>query len=133
MTISEAKEYLEKAEVKAIYIPIKVSEAEPKYQDCFEFQVIDVTPSSKITLGDIVQVYYVTREVIDKSRKLFEEAEQQRIMAKLEKQIKQSERKEKVTKVATDTFDTAKRGIKKIPNVLHIKNNDAKEEQDEQE
>lgn len=120
-TIGEAKEYLEKAEVKAVYIPIKVSEADPKYRDCFEFQVVDVTPSSKIVRGNIPQVYYVTREVIDKSQQLFEEAERQRIMTELEKQVKQSERKEKATQVAADVFDTAKQGVKKIPAVLRKK------------
>lgn len=121
MTIGEAKEYLEKAEVKALAIPIKVSEADPKYRDCFEFQVVDITPSSKITLDDIPQVYYVTYEVIDKSKQLFEEAENQRIMAELEKQKKQSQRKEKATQAVRDVFGAAKRGVKNIPAALHKK------------
>lgn len=127
MTIGEVKEYLEKAEVKAVYIPIKLSEADPKYRDCFEMQVVDITPSSKITLSDIPQVYYVTREVIDKSQQLFKESEQQRMMTEIEKQKKQLERKEKTKQVVSDVADTVKRGVGKIPSVLHKKNNDKEE------
>lgn len=118
MTIGEVKEYLEKAEVKAVYIPIKLSEADPKYRDCFEMQVVDITPSSKITLSDIPQVYYVTREVIDKSQQLFKESEQQRMMTEIEKQKKQLERKEKTMQVVTERLDTVKQGIKKLPTVF---------------
>ncbi len=73
MTIEELKEYLEKAEIKAVYIPMKVSEADPKYRDCFELQVVSVAPSGKIARGDIIQVHYITNEVINKSRYFFRE------------------------------------------------------------
>lgn len=127
MAIEEVKEYLEKAEVKAVYIPMKVSEAAPKYRDCFEFQVVDVTPSRKIARGDILQVYYVTREVIDRSQQLFEESEQQRITTESEKRKKHSEQKEKTRRVVSDVANTVKRGVGKIPSVLHKKNNDKEE------
>lgn len=118
-TTEEVKEYLEKVEVKAVYIPIKVSEADPKYRDCFEFQVVDITPSGKIIRGDVPQVYYVTHEVIDKSRQLFEEAEQQRMTTKLEKQKKRYEQKEKAKQVASGMIGSMQESVKKIPSVFH--------------
>lgn len=45
----------------------------------------------------------------------------------LEKSIRRSERKEKTKQVVSDVADTVKRGVGKIPSVLHKKNNDKEE------
>lgn len=130
MTIEELKEYLEKAEVKAVYIPMKVSEADPKYRDCFELQVVDVTPSGRITRGDIVQVHYITSEVINKSRCLYEDSEQQRTTAELEKQRKQSEQKMRTRHMVTERIDVLKQEIKKIPTAFYKNGKKASNEQE---
>lgn len=96
MNVDEAKEYLQQIEVKASYVPIKTSEADPKYRDCFEFQVVDVTPSTKISPNETPIVHYVTCKIIEKSQQLFDEAERQRMIDKEEKQLKRFERKEKI-------------------------------------
>ena len=129
MSIEEAKDYLEKMEVKAVYIPIKVSEADPKYRNCFEHQVVDITPSSKIMIGEIPQIHYITREVIDKSLLLFEESEQQRIMAQSEKRKRQSERKDKTKRTVSGIIGSMKEGVEKIPSAF--RKSDGKEGCDE--
>lgn len=114
MSVEEAKEYLEKAEVKAMYIPIKVSEANIKYRDCFEFQVVDVKPSVRITHGNIPQVYYVTREVIDESQGIYELSKKQKAEVRATKIARQTERKKKTQQLISDFSDAAKRGVKKF-------------------
>lgn len=121
-TVDEVKECLEQVDVKAVYIPMKVSEADPRYRDCIESQVVDINPSNKIARGDTLQVYYVTNEVIDKSRQLFEENEQQQMMAALKKQEKQFERKDKTKRAVSEIITSVKEGVMKIPSMFHKSN-----------
>lgn len=129
MTLDEAREYLEKAEIKAIYIPIKVSEADIRYRDCFESQVVDVKPSVKIAQDDIPQVYYVTRVVIDESQHMYELSEKQKAEVQATKIAKQTERKEKTQQMMTGAVKTAKQIFKKKNSDISITDADESPEE----
>lgn len=59
-------------------------------------------------------VQYVTQEVIDESRRIFEETEQQKAALKQERAIKRAEQVERAKAVAGDTAAKARAGVEKI-------------------
>lgn len=64
-----------------------------------------------------------------KAQHLFTESKKRKAELLLEKSIRRSKRKEKTKQVVSDVADTVKRGVGKIPSVLHKKSD--KEERDE--
>lgn len=130
-TSEQAVEILTSIGLKVILSPTFISDADKKYKDCINNQVIksDPKPKQKVEPGTAVRVLYITQEVIDESQRLFDEFKKQTEERLLEKSIRRSERKEKTKQVVSDVADTVKRGVGKIPSVLHKKNN--KEEHNE--
>lgn len=116
LKLDEAKELLESRGLKALSIEVRLRDACVKYKDCFELQVVgsDRKPNSKLKPGDTVIVQYVTQEVINESRRIFEEAEQQKAALKQERVVKRAEQMERAKVVAGDTAAKAKAGVEKM-------------------
>lgn len=116
LKLDEAKELLESRGLKALSIEVRLRDACVKYKDCFELQVVgsDRKPNSKLKPGDTVIVQYVTQEVINESRRIFEEAEQQKAALKQERAVKRAEQMERAKVVAGDTAAKAKAGVEKM-------------------
>lgn len=102
LKLDEAKELLESRGLKALPIEVRLRDASSKYKDCFDFQVVgsDQKPNSKVKPGDTVIVQYVTQKVIDESRRIFEEAEQEKAALKQERAVKRAEQIERAKIVA---------------------------------
>lgn len=116
LKLDEAKELLESRGLKALSIEVRLRDACVKYKDCFELQVVgsDRKPNSKLKPGDTVIVQYVTQEVINESRRIFEEAEQQKAALKQEHAVKRAEQMERAKAVAGDTAAKARAGVEKM-------------------
>ena len=116
LKLDEAKELLESRGLKALSIEVRLRDACVKYKDCFELQVVgsDRKPNSKLKPGDTVIVQYVTQEVINESRRIFEEAEQQKTALKQERAVKRAEQMERAKAVAGDTAAKARAGVEKM-------------------
>lgn len=116
LKLDEAKELLESRGLKALSIEVRLRDACVKYKDCFELQVVgsDRKPNSKLKPGDTVIVQYVTQEVINESRRIFEEAEQQKAALKQERAVKRAEQMERTKAVAGDTAAKARAGVEKM-------------------
>lgn len=116
LKLDEAKEFLESRGLKALPIEVRLRDACVKYKDCFELQVVgsDRKPNSKLKPGDTVIVQYVTQEVIDESRRIFEEAEKQKAALKQERAVKRAEQMERAKTVAGDTAAKARAGVEKM-------------------
>lgn len=127
--LSEAKECLKNKNIDILEFPIKLSEADPKFKDCFEFQVVDMYPKNRIDPGETLHLYYVTSDVIERSKQLFDEQEKQKEKIRSEKQEKRLERKERINKKVSNVVDTTQREIKKVSDAFSRK----KEEDIEQE
>lgn len=116
LKLDEAKELLESRGLKELSIEVRLRDACVKYKDCFELQVVgsDRKPNSKLKPGDTVIVQYVTQEVINESRRIFEEAEQQKAALKQERAVKRAEQMERAKAVAGDTAAKARAGVEKM-------------------
>lgn len=116
LKLDEAKELLESRGLKALPIEVRLRDASSKYKDCFDFQVVgsDQKPNSKVKPGDTVIVQYVTQKVIDESRRIFEEAEQEKAALKQERAVKRAEQIERAKIVAGGTAAKARAGVEKM-------------------
>lgn len=116
LKLDEAKELLESRGLKALSIEVRLRDACVKYKDCFELQVVgsDRKPNSKLKPGDTVIVQYVTQEVINESRRIFEEAEQQKAALKQERAVKRAEQMERAKAVTGDTAAKVRAGVEKM-------------------
>ena len=114
LTVEEAKALLESNGFKMLPLELKVTEADIRYKDCFEFQVVSSKPrqNRKVNPGSTVIVRYVTQSVIDESKKLFEESERRKDelrIAKIETRKKQrEERLAALTEVTKNTKERIK-------------------------
>ena len=116
LKLDEAKELLESRGLKALSIEVRLRDACVIYKDCFELLVVgsDRKHNSKLKPGDTVIVQYVTQEVINESRRIFEEAEQQKAALKQERAVKRAEQMERAKAVAGDTAAKARAGVEKM-------------------
>lgn len=85
-------------------------------KDCFDLQVVacNKKANSKLKPGEVVIIQYVTREVIDESLRIFEEAERQKAALKQERADRRAEKWEHIKTHAGDTAVKAKAGVEKI-------------------
>ena len=90
LKMEQASELLTNYGLKAMPSMLTLREARVKYKDCFDGQVISSKPRSnqKVRPGTTVLIRYITQEVIDESRRLFDEAEKQKVAAKQERAVK---------------------------------------------
>lgn len=116
LKLDEAKELLDSRGLKVLPIEVRLRDACAKYKDCFEYQVVgsDQKPNAKIKPGSTVIVQYVTREVIDESRRIFEEAEQQKAALKQERAVKRAEQMDRAKGAVVDTAGKMRDGLGKM-------------------
>lgn len=86
--------------------PVEVRDVNVQYKDCFDLQVVGSKPKhkQKVKPGTLVYLKYVTSNIIEESRKLFDESEKRKTEVKLEKINKQLEQKEKTKKMVNDVM-----------------------------
>lgn len=116
LKLSEAKELLEGRGLKVLPIEVRVRDAGVKYKDCFELQVVgaDRKANAKLKPGEVVLVQYVTQEVINESRRIFDAEEEQRAVLKQERAVKRAEQMEKAKTAVTDLAGKAQSGVEKL-------------------
>ncbi len=90
ITKMHAETMLKSAGLTSVLIPAQLKDANPKYKDYCEFQVIDSKPkaNTKVDLETQILVKYITQEVINASKQLDEEQKALAIQAKLEEGLK---------------------------------------------
>lgn len=117
LTKEQAVEILESCGLKATLVKAAMSDADVRYRNCFDMQVIKSHPKAKqkVERGSSVLVKYITQEVIDECQHMYEIAEKQKAEMQIAKVTKQEERKEKTKQMMTDVMSNAKREIEKIP------------------
>jgi hypothetical protein len=90
-----------------------MKEADPKYRDYEDTQVIDSNPKQgvKVKIGTTVCLRYITAEVIEESQKIFDDS----VRIKQEaKEQKAAEKQERLKESVSETMDSAKSGLEKI-------------------
>ncbi|MCC8131938.1 MAG: hypothetical protein LIO72_09440 [Ruminococcus sp.] len=123
-SVGEAVDALSNCGLTSHLVEAKMQEADVKYCECFDGQVILTVPhaNKKVEPGTSVEVKYITRAVIDESKRILEEQERKREQLALEKSEKRAERSEKAKQVVSDAIETTKGGVAKIPAAFHKKN-----------
>lgn len=98
LKLDEAKELIEGHGLKALPIEVRIRDAHVRYKDCFDLQVVacNKKANSKLKPGEVVIIQYVTREVIDESLRIFEEAERQKAALKQERADRRAEKWEHI-------------------------------------
>lgn len=133
LSVEQAVELLESCGLKSTLVKMSIADADARYRNCFDSQVIKSHPKAKqkVERGTGVLLKYITQEVIDESQRMFELDEKRKEELSLEKSVKQAEQKDKAKRVVSDVIGTVQNGFKKVPSVFH--KTTEKEEQDEQE
>ena len=116
----QAVEILEGCGLKATPVKTVLTDADAKYRNCIESQVIKTEPKAKekVIPGTVVKVKCLTQEVIDASQQKFDELEQHRL-----------DRRERTRNTLSGAVDNAKRGTAKVAALVHVNKN--KENTDE--
>ena len=116
--VDRAAKLLEESGLKYEIVKLSIEEAKAKYRDCTDLQVIETYPKAnqKVKPGSCVSIKYITQDVIDESKRIYEDLIQQK-----------KEKKEKTRQNVAGKLNNAKNGIKKIPSKFAKK----KGEQDE--
>lgn len=130
LTKEQAVEILESCGLKATLIKTSIVDASVQYKRCFDSQVIKSKPKSKqkVKRGASVLVKYITQDVIDESRRMYEFAEKHKAELSYVKSVHHAEQKEKTKRMVTEAYNTVKQKIENIPTKFH-----KKERQNEQE
>ena len=116
LKLDEAVMALTNSGLKAIPSELALKEADPKYKDCFDSQVVgsSLKGKQKAQAGMSVIVKYITQEVIDESQRLFEKAEEQKAIEKRVKAEKRELQVEQAQKIIVDVAVSAKDRFGKI-------------------
>ena len=116
LELDQAIRILDDFGLKAAPSKIGPKEANEKYKDCMDMQVVDSNPKqgSSVNPGTLVYVKYITQDVIDESQKIFDENNRKKQAVKEEKALKKQKRKEYLKESVSETIDSAKRGLEKI-------------------
>lgn len=128
LTINQATDLVLSAGLKATACELTMKEADPKYKDCIESQVVISNPPQrkKVKPGSIVFLKYITQDVIDESQRLFDEQEKQKAEIKAEKAAKFAEQKKAVIDAGGKTVNGIKNLLEKrgqktdIPNIEDV-------------
>lgn len=130
LTLSKVTELLENYDLKVLPVEVSLNKAGAKYKDCSEFQVVacDKKAKTKLKPGDTVIVQYVTQEVIDASRLIFEKTEQRKAALKQERAVKRAEQMEQVRVAAVNTTTKVWEGLGKM--IRHDKKKEFEKEED---
>lgn len=99
---------LEKLDLKVGYSAIDLKNANSKYKDCFDLQIVwsDHKRKQKVKPGTLVLLKYVTSEIIEESQRLFDESEKQKAEAKCAKANKINVQQQKAKKIVNSSLET---------------------------
>lgn len=116
LKLDQAVTMLTNAGLIAMPSELDIKEADLKYRNCVDSEVVgsNTNPKQKVDVGFTVIVRYITREVIDESQRIFDEMKRQQLEIKRVKAEKRSQRIGHVQKIAVDISDKAKNRFVKI-------------------
>ena len=114
--LEQAEELLTERGLKVSKSKLRMKEANPKYRDYEDTQVIDSNPKQgvKVKIGTTVCLRYITAEVIEESQKIFDDSVRIKQEAKEQKAAEKQEKKERLKESVSETMDSAKSGLGKI-------------------
>lgn len=114
--LEQAEELLTERGLKVSKSKLRMKEADPKYRDYEDTQVIDSNPKQgvKVKIGTTVCLRYITAEVIEESQKIFDDSVRIKQEAKEKKAAEKQEKKERLKESVSETMDSAKSGLEKI-------------------
>lgn len=114
--LEQAESLLTECGLKVSKSKLRIKEADPKYKDCEDTQVIDSNPKqgSKVKEGTTVCLRYITNDVIEESQKIFEDGLRIKQELKEQKAAEKQEQKERLKECVSGIKDSAKGGLKKI-------------------
>lgn len=114
--LEQAEELLTERGLKFSKSKLRMKEADPKYRDYEDTQVIDSNPKqgTKVKIGTTVCLRYITAEVIEESQKIFDDGVRIKQEVKEQKAAEKQEQKERFRKSVSETIDSAKSGLGKI-------------------
>jgi hypothetical protein len=114
--LEQAEELLTERGLKVSKSKLRMKEADPKYRDYEDTQVIDSNPKQgvKVKIGTTVCLRYITAEVIEESQKIFDDSVRIKQEAKEQKAAEKQEKKERLKESVSETMDSAKSGLEKI-------------------
>ncbi|MCD7777643.1 MAG: PASTA domain-containing protein [Clostridiales bacterium] len=114
LSLEQATELINKNGLEVMSIAISVTDADKKYRNYINNQVVETKPKSgqKVEPGSSVLVKYITQEVIDESKHIYEESEnqkaqkiQERLEKKAQKAQKAKERSEQKAQKAQEQLE----------------------------
>lgn len=116
LTLEQATEKLSSEGFKVIASEMVLNDAKPKYRTCIDTQVVDSRPKSKskVKPGTTVVVRYISQDVINESRRLFDEAEQNKVEVRAQKTADRQKQIEQTKQVAADVIGRTKSSIGRI-------------------
>lgn len=116
VTLNQATKLLTDAGLKVMSIDLTLADADPKYKDYRDTQITDSDWKYKqmAPVGTTVMIKYITQEVIDESRRLYDAEEKRKADIKRAKDQKRKQHKEQAQKAAIVAVDKAKDGFEKI-------------------
>ncbi len=114
--LEQAETMLSELGLKVSKSKLRVAEADPKYKNCEDTQILDSSPrqGTKVKQGTTVCLRYITQDVIDASQKIFDNNIQAKQEAKEKKVSEKLERNEKMKGTISETMGAAKNNIGKI-------------------
>ncbi len=114
--LEQAKILLSDSGLKYSESKMVIKDANKKYKDCFDFQVITSSPKqgASVNQGTTVYLKYITQEVIDASIKIFEDEEKAKAELKEQKAIEKQERKDHRKEKVSEVTDKARNTISHI-------------------
>ena len=114
--LAQAEELLTERGLKVSKSKLRMKEADPKYRDYEDTQVIDSNPKqgTKVKTGTTVCLRYITADVIEESQKIFDDGIRIKQEAKEQKAAERQEKKERLKESVSETMDSAKSGLGKI-------------------
>ncbi|MCD8159086.1 MAG: hypothetical protein LUD77_09395 [Clostridiales bacterium] len=114
LSLEQATELINKNSLEVISIAISITDADKKYRNYINNQVVETKPKvgQKVEPGSSVLVKYITQEVIDESKRIYEENEnqkaqraQERLEKKAQKAQKAKERSEQKAQKAQEQLE----------------------------
>lgn len=114
--LGQAEEILIQSGLKVSKSKLGMKAANPKYRNYEVNQVIGSSPKqgTKVKLGTVVCLRYIPAEVIEESRRIFDESNRIKLEAKEQKAVEKQERKERFKEGVSNTADSVKGGLGKI-------------------
>lgn len=113
---------LEEQNFKVATSKLQMKDANAKYKDCINNQVVGTNPrhGKKVEVGSIITVRYISQDVIDASQKMFNDKEKNKSEKKeiknIQKQEHKEQRKEKFSYIVNKTKTMANGILKKERN-----------------